>query len=385
MLNFAGAVLLLFLLALPISLIAIAFRSLRPKAKWTALASAIGLVVSFVFFGYVADRQAREMGFLSADDRRSAEQAGVSDGSVWQLRRSQVEAAKKAEAEAAKAAKKAVAEAAAAAKLAEAEAAEAAKVAEAEAAKRVRKTEILPADYAKCLRNFGVCKGKFIKFEGVIVSIGGGSKSKIARITTPMHGFDVEMIGKLDASIVGSKVLFSGYLDEDHTWNDDVSRGELEAVLMNSTEVNAEKEARCGRGEGGQRFSRTGAAAEVKKDILGFYPGMSKEEFITRKKNGCADITGQLTEKLDQNLVKEITLHFLSGTPPTEMIATISEQFTARPTKADWSAEIKYATNPHFVYMPAFFPGKGNIGGPWAACSPNGGSMREPESKFDPQ
>jgi len=27
-------------------------------------------------------------------------------------------------------------------------------------------TEILPADYAKCRRNFSLCKGKFIKFEG---------------------------------------------------------------------------------------------------------------------------------------------------------------------------------------------------------------------------
>src|SRR5207253_1591513 len=79
---------------------------------------------------------------------------------------------------------------------------------------------------------------------------------------------------------------------------------------------------------------------------------MSKEEFIIRKENGCADITGKLTEKLDQNLVKEITFHFWSGTPPAEMIATISEQFTARPIKADWSAEIKYATNPHLVHMP---------------------------------
>ena len=132
--------------------------------------------MSVVCLGFAADRQAREMGFLSAEDRRSAEQAGVSDGSVWQLRRSQVEAAKKAEAEAAKAAKKAVAEAAEAAKVAEAEAAKAAKLAEAEAAKRARKTGILPEDYAKCLRNFGVCKEKFIKFEGVIVSTGGGSK-----------------------------------------------------------------------------------------------------------------------------------------------------------------------------------------------------------------
>ena len=269
------------------------------------------------------NKQAREMGFLSAADRRSAEQAGVSDASVWQLRRSQAEAAKAAEAEAAKAAK--------AAKVAEAEAAKAAKVAEAEATKRARKTEILPEDYAKCRRDFGVCKGKFIKFEGIIVSLGGGSKGKVVRITTPMHGFDVEMIEKLEASIVGSKVIFSGHLDEDHMMNDDVSRGQIEAVLMSSTEVNAEKEGLCGRSEGVQRFAaRNSAAVEVKKDILGFSPGMSKEEFIARKGNGCADIKGEFTGKLDQNLVKEITLQFSSGTPPAAMIVAISEQFSAQ-------------------------------------------------------
>jgi hypothetical protein len=79
---------------------------------------------------------------------------------------------------------------------------------------------------------------------------------------------------------------------------------------------------------------------------------MSKEEFIARKGNGCADIKGEFTEKLDQNLVKEITLRFSSGTPSAEMIVAISEQFSARPTKPDWSTEITHATNPHLVHMP---------------------------------
>ena len=302
-----AALFLLCLLILLGSLVALFFRNWRRTAKWAAAASAIGLVVSFIMLVEQEDKRARELGFLSAADHRSAEQAGVSDPSVWQLRRSQVEAATAAEAEAAKAAK------AAEAKAAEAEgrpgpprpgpeAAETAKVAEAEAALRARKTEITPADYAKCRRDFSVCEGKFIKFEGVIVSIGRGSKGKVVRITTPMHGFDVEMIEKLEPSIVGSKVLFSGYVNEDHMMNDDVSRGQIEAVLMSSTEVNAEKEGLCGRSEGVQRFAaRNSGAVEVKKDILGFSPGMSKEEFIARKGNGCADIKGEFTEKLDQN------------------------------------------------------------------------------------
>jgi hypothetical protein len=103
-------------------------------------------------------------------------------------------------------------------------------------------TEIRPADYAECLHDFKVCKGKFIKFEGVIVRAGGGSSGNVVRISTPMHGFDVEMSQKMDANIVGCKVLFSGYLDEDHTFNDDVSRGEINDLLMNPREVNAEKE-----------------------------------------------------------------------------------------------------------------------------------------------
>jgi hypothetical protein len=47
--------LMLCLFALPISLIALLFRSTRRKAKWAALASAVGVVASFVSFGYHHD------------------------------------------------------------------------------------------------------------------------------------------------------------------------------------------------------------------------------------------------------------------------------------------------------------------------------------------
>ena len=74
---------------------------------------------------------------------------------------------------------------------------------------------------------------------------------------------------------------------------------------------------------------------------------MSKDEFLAnRKENGCGGLTAQFTEKLNQNLV-EIQFSFISGTSPAEMIAAVSEQFSARPTKSDWSAEIKYATQGH--------------------------------------
>src|SRR5271157_3673013 len=84
--------------------------------------------------------------------------------------------------------------------------------------------------------------------------------------------------------------------------------------------------------------------AEVKKDILGFSPGMSKEEFLDRRKNGCGGLSAHFTTKLDQNLVKEIEFKFISGTPPVDMILQITEQFKIKPVKSDWRAEIQRAT-----------------------------------------
>jgi hypothetical protein len=77
-----AAIFWLFFLCLLCSVIALAFRTVRPKAKWGTLASAIGLVVSFVFVGLAGNKEeeqeANEMGFLSAADRRSADRASVS-------------------------------------------------------------------------------------------------------------------------------------------------------------------------------------------------------------------------------------------------------------------------------------------------------------------
>jgi hypothetical protein len=214
-----------------------------------------------------------------------------------------------------------------------------------------RATEILPADYAKCQHNFSECKGKFIKFEGVIIDIGGGSgegavNRKLVRIATPMHGFDVQLTEEPEPTLYGAKVLFSGYLTHGHVYYDDVSRGRIDAVLMTATEVDAEKQRLCERGKSIQHSS-LGNGAGVKKDILGFFPGMSKEEFLGRTQNGCDGLSAEFTEKLDQNLVKKIAFKFMSGTPPTEMVASVSEQFRAKPTKPNWSAEIKHATQGH--------------------------------------
>ena len=75
---------------------------------------------------------------------------------------------------------------------------------------------------------------------------------------------------------------------------------------------------------------------------------MAKEEFLgSRESNGCGGLTALFTEKLDNNLVTEIDFKFSSGTAPAEMIVSVSDQFGAKPTKSDWSAEIKYAIDMH--------------------------------------
>jgi len=56
MMDLWGTVLLLCLLILPSLLVALLFRKQRPKAKWAAGTSAIGLVVSFILFGMTVDQ-----------------------------------------------------------------------------------------------------------------------------------------------------------------------------------------------------------------------------------------------------------------------------------------------------------------------------------------
>jgi hypothetical protein len=111
MMELSKTIAVLCLLILPGSLIALLFRNLRPKAKWAAAASGIGLVVSFMSYeprnpceigicenelyshapkigtADQADQDARERGFESAADLRVAEQAGVSDADDWRQKK----------------------------------------------------------------------------------------------------------------------------------------------------------------------------------------------------------------------------------------------------------------------------------------------------------
>jgi hypothetical protein len=104
---------------------------------------------------------------------------------------------------------------------------------------RPTETEIKLADYGRCKTDFKICKGKFIKFEGIVKSKG----DQYLRIATEVHGFDVFGLGSVDAQIIGSKVVFSGYLAEDHTFNDDVKSGAIEYILMSAAEVKAYEDA----------------------------------------------------------------------------------------------------------------------------------------------
>jgi hypothetical protein len=74
--NVCVTLLLLFLFFLVTSLVALTFQSTRPKAKWAAPACAIGLVISVGLFGWVSNEEkAREMGFSSAAARRAPDLA----------------------------------------------------------------------------------------------------------------------------------------------------------------------------------------------------------------------------------------------------------------------------------------------------------------------
>src|SRR6476660_985664 len=106
---------------------------------------------------------------------------------------------------------------------------------------RPSETEIRQDDYksACVVGNFAACKGKFVRFDGIVG--GNYSGQKYLRIRNEAHGFDVFGLVKIDGALAGSKVVFSGYLKESHFFNDDVVDGRIEAVLKNAAEVRAEK------------------------------------------------------------------------------------------------------------------------------------------------
>jgi hypothetical protein len=384
------------IIGIPIGLLLLIFPRKRRYGKWLTLGSLLGIVTFFGLFLVFEDDLAKEDGFLDKNDRHAARVQGYLSAKNWKpVRDKLAEDAAKARERAAEEARlaaedvaKAKVRAAEEARLADEDrraqeivkrrAAEDAAKASAQAAKEARIADgnrsreeiasmISPANYSRCAENFSSCKGKFIRFEGEVEHIGGGAgqgptNPNLVRISTSFHGFDVEMIDRPLTALYGARIIFSGYLAEGHRYNDDVIWGRIDAVVMTANEVKAEKERLCQRGVRPPSPERD--ASNVKKDILGFYPGMSKADFLSsRQSNGCGGLTAQFTEKLESNLVQEIDFRFESGTPPVEMIASISEQFGVQPTKSDWNAEIKYATQVHECPSNSLIERFGCVGG----------------------
>lgn len=97
------------------------------------------------------------------------------------------------------------------------------------------------------------------------------------------------------------------------------------------------------------------AGRPIKKDLLGFSPGMTETEFkarqercagdeevctIIRDGKGYTGISYASTIYLSPNVVREIVYRFSSGTPTEEMIRLISEQFNVAPVPGDWDQRI---------------------------------------------
>ena len=105
----------------------------------------------------------------------------------------------------------------------------------------------------------------------------------------------------------------------------------------------------------------------AKRDLKGFYPGITETEFKEKYNSTCATgnedkcflkngtIEFKFTTKLNPPLLKELHLVFLSGATPQQMIATTTEQFNAAPIKADWSREIASAIEGRYDCMPNLF------------------------------
>lgn len=87
------------------------------------------------------------------------------------------------------------------------------------------------------------------------------------------------------------------------------------------------------------------AHAQTKKDILGFYPGMDKTEFdkqlVTVSKGdctpfwnsgGCSLKLGKLTFNFNKdNLLRDISYKFFSGTDPEVIISQITTEYSIKP------------------------------------------------------
>lgn len=134
-------------IALVGSLIALFFRNWRWRAKRVALASVVGLVLSFVLMTRYQNEEARAKGFVDFADLNAAKRSGVTGVAAWNAKREREEAEKNAAAAAAAKVRAeqiaAIAEAKAAAETIKAE--QMATVAEAQAAENKIKAEKVAA------------------------------------------------------------------------------------------------------------------------------------------------------------------------------------------------------------------------------------------------
>lgn len=96
------------------------------------------------------------------------------------------------------------------------------------------------------------------------------------------------------------------------------------------------------------------AAAEAKRDILGYSTGMSAAEADSIVPAGKKPLL-EFTKELSVQRVNKITLAFESGTRPIEMITIVSREFAAQPVKSDWTAEILHATIPRRENLTTIF------------------------------
>jgi len=113
--------------------------------------------------------------------------------------------------------------------------------------------------------------------------------------------------------------------------------------------------------------------AAAKRELRGFFPGMSKEEVTEKGKAagcsyapsaGCKVDDGELnfnfTKTLSPPLVREVVFRFKSGTQPAEMISQISSQFGVRPVKSNQQQDIIRAMGCKICYA---IDRSGKVGG----------------------
>jgi hypothetical protein len=109
---------------------------------------------------------------------------------------------------------------------------------------RPAESELDQTSYSKiCQTDWRTCKGKFVIFQGKVTQILGKT---VVRVATTGHGFDVAMKQPPRSELVGAEIKFSGYLENKSSLYDDISEGEVVAVVRSAAEVKAEIAAKEG-------------------------------------------------------------------------------------------------------------------------------------------